>query len=115
MIIILIVSKSSKIYEKCSETTRRKLEYNLAVLYACSSDLDSSKAYLDLVKKSSVAFLRLDQIAILYASLGNKYNYIENLEAKEDCYKSAAEYLAKSKDWPKYCEIELSKKSLFKK
>jgi hypothetical protein len=64
---------------------------------------------LDLVKQSTVAFLRLHQIAILYTFLGNKYNYIEDLEAKEDCYKSAAEYLAKSEEWSKYCEIELSK------
>ena len=102
----------SKNYEQCPEITRKKIEFNLATLYCCSDNIEEklkSKAYLDLVNKSTVTFLRKKELGILYSKLGNDFKYDYKIETRIECYKSAAELLAKSKEWEQFCRVELGK------
>lgn len=80
-------------------------------MYCCSPNLEErfkSKAYLDLIQKNTIVFVRKHEIAILYARLGDQLSW-DQVDLKIDCYKSAAEHFAKSKDWLQFCNVELSK------
>lgn len=76
----------------------------MATLYACSNDLNSAKAYLDLLKQTTLVFVKKREIALLYTDLGNKF---KDNETKIECYKLAAENYAKDKKWDMFCEVEL--------
>ena len=78
-------------------------------MYCNSSSLEErfkSKAYLDLIQKSTLIFVRKHEVALLYSKLGGQFN--SDIDLRIDCYKSAAENFAKSKDWQKFCDVELS-------
>ncbi len=91
-------------FVKCSETTKKKIEFNLATLYTHLQKLEKAKSYLDGLKQKSIAFVKNQDIALLYTHLASSFN--EN-KLKIECYKLAGEHFCKSKDWYKYCQVTI--------
>jgi len=99
---------SAKNYENCSIQALKKIEFNLATIYASSNKFDMAKGWLDCVKHNEICFTKVQEIALLYHMIGDNFKSNANqIRKRIECYESAAIYYAKSKDWFSYCQVEM--------
>lgn len=104
-------------YEKCPNDSKRRLEFNLACIYAASKNYDLAKGWLDRLDGDSSIFPRRKELAVLYTQIGNAFRR-ESFSAPSkhklaiECFKLAGEYYARCKMWHEFCLVNLTRAQL---
>ena len=98
---------------KISEIVKKRVHFNLAVLYLANNKFMLAKASLDTVKNSSLAYEKRQELAELYESLGDSLRDAEHTMHRLEAYQSAADCYSKLKSWHAYCKIQLTVANLY--
>ncbi|CAF0894077.1 unnamed protein product [Brachionus calyciflorus] len=105
-------------YEKLSDesTEKKRLTFNLAVLYTRLNQPEEAKYYLDKINDDSYIFSNLKDIALLYETLAlifikQNNNQSNTLKIICECLEQSSIYYSRCKEWSSYCinEIERAK------
>lgn len=106
-------------YPECPEVAKKRIEFNLAVIYTASGNYDLAKGWLDKLNTNTandnddsaniLTALKLHDSALLYTQIGNIYrkNPMKRKQAVE-CYKIAGDHFVKMQEWQDYCLVCLS-------